>query len=89
MTHNTIYKTDESPAPPRLALRPREAAIQLGLSEKGLFNATFPRGTLPAVKVGSRVLYFRHQIEKWADDQLTAQQTAAQQQGGAESAVSK
>ena len=50
------------------------------MSEKALFSRTFPRGDIPAVKVGSRVVYFQHQIRAWADRELVRQQAAAQQQ---------
>lgn len=70
----SIYSSNESaPEIPRLALRPRECAISLGMSEKALFDRTFPRGDIPAVKVGSRVVYFVHQIQAWADKELSRQ----------------
>ena len=70
-----IYKEDtHGPDIPRLALRPREAAIAIGLSEKALFDRTFPRGNIPAVKLGSRVVYFLHQIQAWADQEYARQQ---------------
>lgn len=79
----SIYK-DSEPAPtiPRLALRPREAAIALGMSEKALWSITAPRGSLMAVKIGSRVAYFCHHVQAWADRELARQQ--AQQPVGTE-----
>jgi predicted DNA-binding transcriptional regulator AlpA len=75
-----IYRTDETDATvDRLALRPKEAATALGISDKTLWSLTSPRGSVPCVRVGSRVLYFRHQLERWADEQ------AAQQDNGEES----
>lgn len=69
-----IYRPDESvPAVDRIALRPREAAESLGMSEKTLWSLTSPRGGLPCVRVGTRVLYFRHQLERWADEQAAQQ----------------
>ena len=62
-----IYADNPTPELPRLALRPKEAAIALGMSEKALWARTFPRGDIPAVKLGSRVAYFPHQIREWAD----------------------
>ena len=85
----TIYSKQPAPDPLRLALRPREAAIALGMSEKTLFSRTFPRGDIPAVKVGSCVVYFQHQIREWADKELARQQEAAQQQAGGESGVNQ
>ena len=40
-----------------LALRPREAAKALGISERMLWSLTAPRGTVPAVRIGPCVLY--------------------------------
>lgn len=40
-----------------LAMRPREAAQALSMSEKALWNLTQPRGPIPAAKVGRLVLY--------------------------------
>ena len=40
-----------------LALRPREAAKALGISERMLWSLTAPRGTIPAVRIGTCVLY--------------------------------
>ena len=82
----TMYNNDETPAVPRLALRPREAAIALGVSEKTLWSITTPNGSLPCIRVGSRVLYAPHQLRRWLNRELTRQQ-AAQQQGGAGSEV--
>jgi hypothetical protein len=70
----SIYTNESTPEIPRLALRPREAAIALGMSEKTLFSRKFPRGDIPAVKVGSRVAYFPHQIREWADREFARQQ---------------
>lgn len=72
-----IYKEDTRGSDiPRLALRPREAAIALGMSEKCLWQKTYPRGDIPAVKIGSRVTYFSHQILGWADKELARQRQA-------------
>lgn len=57
----------------RIALKPREAAKMLGMSEKALWNVTLPRGNMPCVRLGSRVLYFVHQLRQWADEELTRQ----------------
>ena len=73
----TIYKDDEiARKVPRLALRPREAAIALGMSEKSLWERTIPRGDIPAVKQGSRTCYFIHHLQAWADKELARQQEA-------------
>jgi excisionase family DNA binding protein len=52
-----------SPAP--LALRPREAAQALGLSERSLWALTAPRGPIPAAKVGRAVLYRYGDLQAW------------------------
>ena len=80
MQLQSIYR-DDQPAPevPRLALRPREAAIALGMSEKALWSATSLRGgPIPALKHGSRVLYWTHQLQEWADRELARQHAASQ-----------
>jgi hypothetical protein len=68
-----LYKEEPEKTAERIALRPREAAKMLGVSEKKLWLMTMPRGNVPCVRVGSRVLYFRHQLERWADEELTRQ----------------
>jgi predicted DNA-binding transcriptional regulator AlpA len=76
-----IYKDNPTSESPRLAYRPREMAALIGLSEKALFDRTFPRGDIPAIKLGSRVVYFAHQIQAWSDREFARQQKAAQQAG--------
>ncbi|MFZ4576575.1 MAG: helix-turn-helix domain-containing protein [Phycisphaerales bacterium] len=49
----------------RIALSPAELADALGLSERTIWGITAPRGTLPAVKVGRRVVYPIVLVEKW------------------------
>ena len=74
----SIYRNDEQTQNiPRISLRPKEAAIALGMSEKALWDRTSPRGDIPAVKVGSRTCYFVHQLQAWADLQLHHQQQQA------------
>ena len=70
-----IYEEAPAPVLPRLALRPSEAAKALGISEKFLWSLT-SKGSLPCVRIGSRVTYFVHHIQRWADSQL-AEQTGA------------
>jgi len=45
------------PTAPRLALRPREAAKALGVSEKWLWSAT-KAGEIPSVKLGKGVVLY-------------------------------
>lgn len=67
-------------SPKVLALRPREAARALAISERLLWQLTHD-GVVPCVRVGSgkrkAVLYPQTILEVWL-----AQQAAAQSQGG-------
>lgn len=78
----SIYSKPHEPKVPRIALRPREAAVALGMSEKAVWSITVPRGSLPAVRIGGRVLYATHQMRKWLDAQLAKQQADAGQASG-------
>jgi excisionase family DNA binding protein len=53
----------------RLLLSAREAARQLGISERTLWGLTEPRGTLPVVRIGSRCLYSRDALVQWIGSQ--------------------
>ena len=59
-----------------LALSPRDAAQALGISERTLWSATQPRGPIPSVKLGNRVLYPVTGLQEWltraAREQLAA-----------------
>lgn len=57
---------------PRLALRPREAAAALGISERLLWGLT-ARGEVPCVRLGRAVVYPVAQLRDWL---------AAQAEGG-------
>jgi predicted DNA-binding transcriptional regulator AlpA len=50
---------------PHLLLRSRDAARALGLSERTLWAYTEPRGSIPRVKVGGRVLYDPEDLRTW------------------------
>ncbi len=52
-----------------LALRPREAAKALGISERMLWSLTAPRGTISAVRIGTCVLYPVTGLQAWLDRQ--------------------
>jgi excisionase family DNA binding protein len=60
-----------SQAATALALRPREAAKMLGVSERTLFTWT-REGRLPVVKVGRTVLYSVEHLRAWLDRQAGA-----------------
>lgn len=59
------------PATPALALRPREAAKSLGISERTLWAWT-RRGEVPHVRRGNTVLYPVAALIRWLDDQARA-----------------
>ncbi len=58
--------------PATLALRPREAAKALGISERMLWSLTAPRGPIQSVRVGSCVLYPVTGLQAWLDRQAQA-----------------
>ena len=43
----------------------RECAARLGVSERTLHTHTAPRGTLKAVRIGTRVCYRPEAVEAW------------------------
>lgn len=49
-----------------------EAARRLGISEKTLWNYTFPRGPLVSVRIGARRLYSPITLQKWVESQEAA-----------------
>lgn len=48
-------KIDQEPV--KLAVDVRDAARMLSISERALWSLTSPRGPVPAVRLGRRVLY--------------------------------
>ena len=61
--------------PPRLALRPREAAKALGIGERLLSDLT-KRGEIPHLRLGNKcIVYPVDALRVWLDEQ-------AQQNGG-------
>ena len=63
------------PPAPKLLLSAREAADALGICCKSLWSHTAPRGTIPAVRIGARVLYDPRDLTAWID---------ARKEGGAD-----
>lgn len=53
-----------------LALSPREAAKALGIAERTLWSATQPRGPIPAIKLGKRVLYPVDGLKEWLSNAI-------------------
>ena len=59
-----------STPPVPLAVGRREAATLLGISERLLWTWT-QAGTIPHVRIGSRVLYPVEQLRQWLSKQAT------------------
>ncbi len=77
---------DSLPRLSPLALRPREAARALGISQRTLWALTAPRGPIPCVRIGSgkrsAVLYRVADLEAWLAARSSASTEPAK--GGAE-----
>ncbi|MBI1303547.1 MAG: hypothetical protein GC172_07130 [Phycisphaera sp.] len=69
---STIPGSASAIPPTALALRPREAAKALGISERMLWSLTAPRGTIQSVRVGSCALYPVTELQAWLDRQAQA-----------------
>ena len=65
---------------PRLLISAREAAAMLSVSEKHLWSNSTPRGPIPAVKIGNRVLYSPRDLEAWVARASQGVDAAASQQ---------
>ena len=61
MTEPTIDLTGN---PPRLALRPKDAAIALGISPRLLWART-NMGEIPHVRIGQAIVYPVHVLREW------------------------
>ena len=55
---------------PCLALRPREAAVALSLSERKLWELT-NCGKVPHVRIGKALLYPVDALRRWLDEQAS------------------
>jgi len=66
---------------PPLALRPREAARMLSISERTLWSMTAPRGPIPCARIGTgkrqTVLYSVPALETWLHGQTVTQQAGS------------
>lgn len=58
----------------QMALRPREAARALGVSERWLWEKT-KAGEIPCTKVGRVTLYPHAMLEEWLRQRAAKQQT--------------
>jgi len=56
--------TNQDGGTPRLALRPKEAARALGISERLLWSLT-NRGEVPHLRMGRAVVYPVHALRDW------------------------
>jgi len=65
--------TDAPLAPNRLALRPKEAARALGISDRLLWTKT-NMGEIPHVRIGKRVLYPVAELQLWLAEQAAMEQ---------------
>ncbi|QDT81992.1 Helix-turn-helix domain protein [Gimesia maris] len=69
------------PSTTPLALSAKDAALSLGISERTLWASTQPRGPIPSIKLGGRVLYPVAGLEEWltraAAEQLSAGKMSA------------
>jgi len=61
---------------PPLALRPREAAKALGISERLLWSLSAPRGPIPCRRIGGKggcVLYRLADLDAWLVGRIDAE----------------
>ena len=58
---------NNSPSIPKMLLSTREAAAALSICEKTLWSNTQPRGDLPCVRIGTRVLYHVADLTGWIE----------------------
>ena len=65
-SNNQSSKTE--PETPCLAMRPREAAKALGISERLLWDWT-NRGEVPHIRIGKAILYPVDVLRRWLDEQ--------------------
>jgi len=59
----------DTPALPKLLLTAPEAARALSISPRALWALTAPRGPIPCVRLGSRVLYSPDALRRFIDQQ--------------------
>jgi excisionase family DNA binding protein len=72
MATNPLFTT--APAVEPLALRPRDAAVALGISERLLQDWAKAHG-LPCLRLGQVVLYPVDEVRRWLRAQSLAEQT--------------
>jgi len=52
-----------------LALRPRDAAEALSISERKLWDLTAPRGSIRCARLGTAVVYPVEELKRWLAEQ--------------------
>ena len=57
--------TPECATPEKLLLGKAQAAILLGISARTLWGITSPRGPIPCIRIGHRVLYPYDLLRDW------------------------
>lgn len=67
-------QTVSSPSAALLSIR--EASELLNLCEKSVWNHAAPRGTLPTVRIGSRLLFRREDIDRWIESRVVRPEAA-------------
>jgi excisionase family DNA binding protein len=63
--------TNDTTSVVALALKPRDAAKALGISERLLWSWT-NQGKIPCVRVGKRIIYPTQQLREWLASQVAA-----------------
>ncbi len=71
-----ILSAKTKPATPCLALRPRDAAKAMGVSERTLWDWT-RRGDVPHLRRNKTILYPVDALRQWLDEQAKATATPA------------
>ena len=72
----------------KLLLSVREAAYQLGVSPRHLFSLTAPRGPIPAIRLGKRVMYRPQDLEAFLQRAAQRELERAANQESAQAAQS-
>lgn len=67
--------TDNGSGPLTLALRPREAAAALGISERLLWTMT-KAGEVPHVRFGRAIVYPVAKLEEWLQGKIGTEKAA-------------
>ena len=71
---NILSKSNNQPGTPCLAMRARETAKALGVSDRTLWDWT-KNGDVPHIRRGKTILYPVESLRRWLDEQTKAQAT--------------